>query len=66
MKNMGSLDRVLRIVVALVLAYLAATGVVVGGIAVGAWVVAAIFLVTSLIGFCPAYRLIGVDTCGKR
>lgn len=66
MKNMGSLDRVLRIVVALVLAYLAVTGVVTGGIAVGAWIVAAIFLVTSLIGFCPAYRLIGVDTCGKR
>jgi len=66
MKNMGSLDRVLRIVVALVLAYFAVTGVVTGGIAVGAWIVAAIFLVTSLIGFCPAYRLIGVDTCGKR
>lgn len=66
MKNMGSLDRVLRIVVALVLVYLAVTGVVTGGIAVGAWIVAAIFLVTSLIGFCPAYRLIGVDTCGKR
>ena len=66
MKNMGSLDRVLRIVVALVLAYLAATGMVAGAIAVGAGIVAAIFLITSLIGFCPAYRLIGVDTCGKR
>ena len=65
MKNMGSLDRILRIVVAAVLAYLAATGVLSGGIAIGAWIVAAVFLITSLIGFCPAYRLIGVDTCGR-
>lgn len=66
MKNMGSLDRVLRVIVGAVLAYLAASGAVSGGIAIGAWIVAAIFLVTSLIRFCPAYRLIGVDTCGRR
>ena len=66
MRNMGSLDRILRVIVAAVLAYLAATGAVSGGIVIAAWIVAAIFLVTSLMGFCPAYRLIGVDTCGQR
>ena len=64
-KNMGTLDRVLRIIVAIVLAYLAYTGALAGGLALGAYIVAAVFLVTSLVGFCPAYRLIGVDTCGK-
>lgn len=66
MKNMGSLDRILRTVVAVVLIYLAATGVIQGGLAIGAYIVAAVFLVTSLVSFCPAYRLIGVDTCGRR
>lgn len=66
MKNMGTIDRTLRIIVAIVLAYLAATGVVEGGLAIGAWIIAGVFLVTSLIGFCPAYRLVGLDTCGGK
>lgn len=65
MKNMGSLDRILRTVVAVVLVYLAATGAIQGGLAVGAYIVAAVFLVTSLVSFCPAYRLIGVNTCRR-
>ncbi|ALE16071.1 hypothetical protein AMC99_00768 [Altererythrobacter epoxidivorans] len=64
-KNMGTLDRTLRIIVALVLAYLAYTGALAGGLATGAYIVAAVFLLTSLIGFCPLYRVIGVNTCGK-
>jgi len=66
MKNMGSLDRIVRIVAAAVLAFLAATGVVEGGLAIAAWIVAGVFLVTSVIGLCPAYRLIGVNTCRRR
>jgi hypothetical protein len=64
-RNMGGLDRGLRIVVAVVLAVLAYTGRFEGGIAIGAYVVAAVFVVTSLVGFCPLYRVIGMDTCGK-
>lgn len=66
MKNMGKLDRSLRIIVALVLAALAATGIVEGPLAIAAWIVAGLFLATSAVGFCPAYRLIGVNTCGRR
>lgn len=65
MKNVGSIDRLVRIIVALALAFAAATGMVTGGWAIAAWVVAAVFAVTSVIGFCPAYRLIGVDTCRR-
>lgn len=65
MKNMGTLDRSLRIIVALILAALAATGTLEGTVAIAAWIVAGIFLATSVAGFCPAYRLIGVDTCGR-
>lgn len=66
MKNMGSLDRFVRIAAAVVLAILAATGTVQGGVAVAAWIIAAVFVITSLFSFCPAYRLIGIDTCGGR
>lgn len=66
MKNMGTLDRGLRVIVALVLAALAATGLIEGPVGIAAWIVAGVFLATSLVGFCPAYRLIGIDTCGRR
>lgn len=64
-KNMGSLDRGLRLVVAVVLVVLGATGTITGGLAIGGYVVAAIFALTSLVGFCPAYLPIGINTCGK-
>ncbi len=64
-KNMGSPDRMIRIAVAIVLAALIAMGKITGTWAYVAGAVAAIFLVTSLIGFCPAYRLVGVNSCGK-
>ena len=65
MKNIGSRDRILRIAIAIVLAILAATGTIGGGLAIAAWIVAGVLLATSLVGFCPAYRLLGLNTCGK-
>lgn len=64
--NMGSIDRVLRIAAAIVLIALAATGTIAGTWAIAAYIVAAVFLLTSLVGFCPAYLPLGIDTCGKR
>lgn len=64
-KNMGSLDRTLRVVAALILVVLASTGVISGTLAVVAYVVAAVFAVTSLVKFCPAYLPFGINTCGK-
>lgn len=58
-KNMGTIDRVLRIVVGLVLIGL----VFVGPQTPWGWI-GVIPLVTALVGWCPAYRLIGVNTCG--
>lgn len=64
-KNMGSLDRALRLVVAAVLAVLALNGTLAGPLALGAWIVVAVFVLTSLVSFCPLYRVIGMDTCSK-
>lgn len=57
--NVGTIDRALRIVAGAVLIALAATGVV------GAWgYVGAVPLLTGLFRFCPAYAVLGVNTCG--
>lgn len=57
-QNEGGLDRSLRILVGLVLIALAFTGTV------GAWgYLGAVPLITGLIGWCPAYTLIGIKTC---
>lgn len=57
-RNVGGIDRILRIVVGLVLIGLAATGTV------GLWGwIGVVPLATGLIGTCPAYRLLGMNTC---
>lgn len=64
-RNMGNADRTLRVIAALVLAVLAYTGTVTGTLALVAWIVAAVFVATSVVSFCPLYRLVGMNTCGK-
>jgi hypothetical protein len=54
-KNMGALDRSLRIIAAIVIAVLYYTGVVYGTLAIILSVLAAIFILTSFISFCPLY-----------
>jgi hypothetical protein len=58
MKNVGGIDRILRIVAGLVLIGLALTGV----FAPWGWV-GIIPLVTGLMSWCPAYTLFGIRTC---
>lgn len=60
-KNVGGIDRLLRIVLGLVLMGLAATGTV----GVWGWL-GAIPLATGLIGWCPPYGLLGINTCKTR
>lgn len=57
-KNVGSIDRALRIVAGIALIALAATGTV------GVWgYIGVVPLATALIGWCPAYTLFGIKTC---
>lgn len=56
--NVGSIDRVLRILVGIVLIALAATGIVSGW----GWL-GVVPLLTGLVGFCPLYRILGLRTC---
>lgn len=64
-RNMGQADRIIRPIIAVVLAALIATGTVNGVWAIVAGVVAVAFLVTSVMGFCPGYWPFGVSTRGR-
>ena len=58
-KNVGGIDRIARIVVGLALIALAVTHVI------GAWGwIGVVPLLTAIIGWCPAYTLLGLKTCG--
>jgi len=61
-KNMGRLDRTIRIVVAIVVAVLYYQGMIDGTLAYVLIAAAAIFLLTSFVSFCPLYALIGLNT----
>lgn len=62
-KNMGNLDRLLRIVVAGVIGFLWWQGSLSGMLGNILALLAVIFLLTSAIGFCPLYKPFGINTC---
>ena len=62
-KNMGIADRSIRIILAIVVAVLIYLGELSGIAAIILGVFAGVFLLTSLISFCPLYTLVGIHTC---
>ncbi len=64
-KNMGTLDRGARVVAAIVLAVLYFTGVVEGTLGIVVLVIAAVFVLTSAVSFCPLYAPLGLSTKKK-
>jgi hypothetical protein len=65
--NMGSIDRIVRAFVVapvfLVVAFIVGVGSVAGIVLLA---LAAVMLTTSAVGFCPLYKLIGLDTRSLR
>ena len=64
-KNMGTVDKVIRILVAIVIAILFFTNVISGTLGIVLLVLAAIFLLTSVVSFCPLYLPFGIHTDKK-
>ncbi len=62
-KNMGSADRIIRFLLAAVFAYLYFAGIVTGTFGIILVVLGTIFVITSLVSFCPLYALVGLNTC---
>lgn len=61
-KNMGSLDKNIRLVIAIIIAGLYATNIITGVWGTVLLVLAILFLVTGLLNFCPAYLPFGIST----
>lgn len=62
--NTGNADRIARVVLAIAFAV---GGVLAGGtLGIVLFVLAAVMLVTAAVGFCPLYRLVGIDTCNVK
>lgn len=64
--NMGSLDKVLRIFIAIVFAILFINKTVEGTSGIILLVVGGIFLFTSIVNFCPLYHILGINTRSKK
>jgi hypothetical protein len=62
-KNMGSADRIIRIILAAVVAFLYYNKTITGTLGIVLLVLAGVFVLTSLISFCPLYKLVGLNTC---
>lgn len=65
-KNMGSADKGIRIVIALAIAALYFFNVIEGTLAYVLMALGLVFLLTSLISFCPLYSPFGINTCKKK
>ncbi len=64
--NMGIIDKAIRIVVALVFVGLYLANVVTGTFGIVLLVLAGVFTLTSLVGFCPLYWPFGLSSLGKK
>lgn len=63
--NMGSADKAIRVLIAIVIGILYFTNVISGTLAIILLVLAVVFIATSLMGFCPLYSPFGISTCKK-
>jgi hypothetical protein len=64
-KNMGTIDRIIRILLAIVVIILYITGSITGFAAIILGILAIVFIITSMIGFCPLYVPFKISTIGK-
>ena len=64
-KNMGSADKLIRILIAVVIGVLYYLGKIEGTLAIVLMAFAIIFLLTSLVSFCPLYTIFGINSCKK-
>ena len=64
-QNMGSFDRIIRVIIAIVIATLYFANVISGTVAIVLLVLAGVFILTSLVSFCPLYLPFGISTKKK-
>ncbi|HAR72277.1 YgaP family membrane protein [Empedobacter falsenii] len=65
-KNMGTFDKSIRLLIAIILVVLYFTNVISGTLGIIALIIAGVFILTSLLSFCPLYTVLGFNTCEKK
>jgi hypothetical protein len=65
-KNMGNVDKAIRVIIAAVIAGLYYAGTISGTLGIVLLVFAGVFVLTSLVSFCPLYTLFGISTCPNK
>lgn len=65
-KNMGSADRIIRLLVAVGIAALYFTNTISGIIAIILGIFAVVFVATSVVSFCPLYKPLNISTLKKK
>ncbi|WP_319559869.1 DUF2892 domain-containing protein [Marispirochaeta sp.] len=64
-KNMGIVDRVIRLALAVIIGILYFSNQISGTAALILGIIAIVFLLTSIVSFCPLYNLLKINTIGK-
>lgn len=62
-RNMSNTDRIIRVLIAGLFAYLYFSGIVAGTLGLVLVILAGVFVLTSLVSFCPIYTIFGLSTC---
>jgi hypothetical protein len=65
-KNLSIADRLVRVIIAAVIATLYLTNVITGTLGLLLLVLVGVFVATSLISFCPIYAMFGLSTCSVK
>jgi fatty acid desaturase len=65
-KNMGGADRIIRMIVAAVIAFLYFNAIISGTLGLVLLIVAIVFVLTSFVSICPFYSILGFNTCSLK
>lgn len=65
-KNMGNADRIIRVIVAALIATLYLSNVITGTLGIILLVLAGVFVLTSVVSFCPLYAPFGLSSCSMK
>ena len=62
--NVGGIERTVRIFLGIALVAIATLGTLPTGVMIALYIIGAVAVVTGALGFCPAWMLLGINTCG--
>lgn len=65
-KNLGFVDRIVRVLIAAIIIVLIFTNVLTGTVGLILLIVSATLVLTSLLRFCPLYAFLDVDSCSRK